>query len=658
MSIFDRKLFACYLYIFVTLCPVTTVAQQLAPELLYSDSLTWYGLPAISSLGQIDKNSCTDSLYWGLLPDRYIDIAYDKNGTLYMFGLPLNILAGTAGLKTINIFSPVANLLDETLSRSINAMTCYYDGTVYMAGRDSIFVYDPALDITALLGVLPMGMKSFGDLTFRHGKLLLNTEEEQLVRVDLNDPSASRVLFDLDPDLPHIYGMGTVNVSCDSVITYAMGYDEFERALYRVDFSQKKLIKVCDSELTIFGLASTSEVINLGCSIQIDLNSSDVSSIDYISTPTCPSNAALTSNPVISSDMKRIDSMRISFYSGIVDLEFEVLDVRDEVAGVEMVEDQSGLTLYNQGGASIEDFEAQLDELYYYNQNPNGATTGQRVFAFTIYSDLVCGDTSYTYLNVIGDNDLTYELDWTHPDCVEMNNGSISFTGVEGGIPPYEYSLDGNLFRNSPIFDNLGGGLHTVYVKDESGCIKWTEIELDNIGPGTFDLGSDITIQSGEEVVISIMTDVGSFDFLEWSSDSPINCSGCFEISLNPTNSTYVAVEAIDALGCHYVDSIYVTVIKSFDIYAPNVFSPNEDGANDFFYLQSEEDFVIEEMYVYARSGQLVFELKSGLTNDYTQGWSGRILEERASQGVYVWTAIVTTSDGTKTLVGDVTLVR
>ncbi|HEY0900294.1 MAG TPA: hypothetical protein VGD90_13235, partial [Sphingobacteriaceae bacterium] len=53
--------------------------------------------------------------------------------------------------------------------------------------------------------------------------------------------------------------------------------------------------------------------------------------------------------------------------------------------------------------------------------------------------------------------------------CLET--GSITVTGVSGGKPPYSYSLNNKDFFQSPKFMDLNGGVYTVFVKDDAGCI-------------------------------------------------------------------------------------------------------------------------------------------------------------------------------------------
>ena len=49
-------------------------------------------------------------------------------------------------------------------------------------------------------------------------------------------------------------------------------------------------------------------------------------------------------------------------------------------------------------------------------------------------------------------------------------NGSTVTIGVSGGTPAYEYSLDGFIWQTSNIFNNVGRGTHTIYVRDSLNC--------------------------------------------------------------------------------------------------------------------------------------------------------------------------------------------
>lgn len=49
---------------------------------------------------------------------------------------------------------------------------------------------------------------------------------------------------------------------------------------------------------------------------------------------------------------------------------------------------------------------------------------------------------------------------------------------VSGGVPPYQYSIDGVNYQNSPVFEDLNDGAYQVYVLDDRGCNVLTNIVI------------------------------------------------------------------------------------------------------------------------------------------------------------------------------------
>lgn len=58
-------------------------------------------------------------------------------------------------------------------------------------------------------------------------------------------------------------------------------------------------------------------------------------------------------------------------------------------------------------------------------------------------------------------------IDEVRVDDVQNNNNVEVFVS---GLGDYIYSLDGHNYQESHFFDNLSGGIYTVYVKDKNGC--------------------------------------------------------------------------------------------------------------------------------------------------------------------------------------------
>jgi gliding motility-associated-like protein len=96
---------------------------------------------------------------------------------------------------------------------------------------------------------------------------------------------------------------------------------------------------------------------------------------------------------------------------------------------------------------------------------------------------------------------------------------------------------------------------------------------------------------------------------------------------------------------------VYIEAVPTF--YAPNSFSPNNDGINDVFklFFTYVKDFRIE---IFNRWGELVF-----VSEDPEKGWEGTFRGKRAPSDVYVWKAVFTNSlRETQNVIGRVTLFR
>ena len=72
---------------------------------------------------------------------------------------------------------------------------------------------------------------------------------------------------------------------------------------------------------------------------------------------------------------------------------------------------------------------------------------------------------------------------------------------------------------------------------------------------------------------------------------------------------------------------------KSF--FAPNAFSPNDDGVNDIFLVYANTEYTEFELNIYSRNGDHVFQ-----SRNIENGWNGRRngTGELLPQGVYVYT--------------------
>ena len=91
-----------------------------------------------------------------------------------------------------------------------------------------------------------------------------------------------------------------------------------------------------------------------------------------------------------------------------------------------------------------------------------------------------------------------------------------------------------------------------------------------------------------------------------------------------------------------YPDSIHINTIPCpCTLYAPNNFTPNEDGINDTFKIQPNCDISSFELVVYNRWGEMVFKSK-----DTKNGWDGLFHGHDAPYGLYIYNAAAVTNSG------------
>lgn len=106
--------------------------------------------------------------------------------------------------------------------------------------------------------------------------------------------------------------------------------------------------------------------------------------------------------------------------------------------------------------------------------------------------------------------------------------------------------------------------------------------------------------------------------------------------------------------GCYKEITEQIQVEPLTYFYAPNAFTPNNDGKNDLF-KASVVGYVAYELFIYDRWGKQVF-----YTSDVDESWDGTYGGELAAQGTYVYKAVMTKAFDNTVYeeFGSVTLIR
>jgi gliding motility-associated-like protein len=124
-------------------------------------------------------------------------------------------------------------------------------------------------------------------------------------------------------------------------------------------------------------------------------------------------------------------------------------------------------------------------------------------------------------------------------------------------------------------------------------------------------------------------------------------------LSATGAGQTVVSLIVFNRGGCSDTAFASVCILPADPVFIPEIFSPNEDGNNDIFFVRGVG--IIElDLEVFSRYGQRMFK-----STDPKEGWDGRTAGTIAPSGSYIYRAVVTLNDGSvQELNGEVTLIR
>ncbi len=263
-----------------------------------------------------------------------------------------------------------------------------------------------------------------------------------------------------------------------------------------------------------------------------------------------------------------------------------------------------------------------------------------------------CHDTAYATIYV----DTISPIYLSVTDSVLCRSTYVTFKGTYASIGNTGvtwYFGDGDSLKNinpAPHAYDAVGTFTVTATAHYRACKDTTTSQIVTVYPSPeIYLGSDTTICKGSEsIVIGDKTHAnGANAKYKWNTGQT-----------TPTITVvapgaYVVDVSID--GCHGTDSIWVANDCYMNI--PNVFTPNGDGMNDYFFPRDylTKGLTSFKLDIYNRWGQLIFET----TSLEGSGWDGKFNDVDQPVGVYVYIIDATFKDGQKEHhQGNITLLR
>jgi gliding motility-associated-like protein len=255
-----------------------------------------------------------------------------------------------------------------------------------------------------------------------------------------------------------------------------------------------------------------------------------------------------------------------------------------------------------------------------------------------------------------------------HPFVMESSKGKEICKGksvrlIASGAYTYSWSPAAGLSSTTSSSTLATPNVTTNYMvvgTDKEGCFKDTNfIPIKVYNYPTVFAGNDTTINVSQTAILkpTLSADVTN---VVWSPPGTIVSSNYPSVVVKPKETTNYLVEVTNAGGCKTIDNVTVNVLcNGANVFIPNTFSPNGDGANDIFYPRGTGLFRIKALRIFNRWGELIFERGNFVANDASVGWDGTYKGVQLTPDVYVYTAdIVCDNNTTLVLKGNVALIK
>jgi len=236
--------------------------------------------------------------------------------------------------------------------------------------------------------------------------------------------------------------------------------------------------------------------------------------------------------------------------------------------------------------------------------------------------------------------------------------GSIQVNGPQAG---WQARLDGGNWTNAAtVFEKLPPARYVVSVRDAQGCESRDTVQVPETPTFLLKIRLDTTLA---ECGLLTATASHSSQFpvqYQWSPAAGLDCPTCPTVTLRPEVGQVYQLLAVDSAGCRATVEVAASGGEVYHIYAPNVFSPNDDGENDRFTLYGSRCArLIRRFGIYDRWGGLVFYRENLPLGEEAEGWDGYARSQLVVPGVFAWWAEVELrSGGLVKLKGSVTVVR
>ena len=243
------------------------------------------------------------------------------------------------------------------------------------------------------------------------------------------------------------------------------------------------------------------------------------------------------------------------------------------------------------------------------------------------------------------------------PSCATQPTGSLLANQADGGLPPYQFSLNGGPAQTDSVFQTLAAGAYEVVLEDGNGCAASQSTTIGELPRLELAL-ADATLpcdSNGLLLTPLVGGNLANLQYKWWNSSTSSSTlareAGPVWIEVTNHCET-LRREATVRWADLAADISYV--------YLPNVFAPDaETKENTVFRPAFASGLTLLDYHleIFDRWGNLLFQ-----STQAEAGWEGEFRRRTMVPGVYVWHLEAEVDFCGRTIAvrkqGDVTIVR
>jgi len=212
-------------------------------------------------------------------------------------------------------------------------------------------------------------------------------------------------------------------------------------------------------------------------------------------------------------------------------------------------------------------------------------------------------------------------------------------------------NIDLSTPNNPTVYPNSTSMYYVTVINGACSITDSANVEVHN-KPQVSILQNDTTIT--ENTSINLNSSVDTATTILWTPDNYLSSNNIANPVATPLENVTYYINVSNEFGCLATDSVKIFVIKDdteHPLIVYNTFTPNNDGTNDFFYIENIEYFADNYLVIYNRDGHIVYE-----TDNYQNNWEGKYYGNDLPAATYYY--VLKLNVNGKIYKGDVTIIR